>query len=217
MRRCAIVLTSIYDNNWIERVTKHLAFQDRLCEVDIIFIGDLKTPAALYEKISDARKFGMKIIAPTFIEQKKLEQQWGFKKNFIAENSDHRRNIGYVLAWLEQYDFVISMDDDNFPGSGTFADEHMYRLGLRDGPHVDSSSGVFNNLTLLERDTIFNPRGFPFTRKDDFSQRHEKYTIYQDRSSVGANGGLWTGSPDVDAMSWLTSRKQFDSGIALVR
>ena len=207
LKNCGIVITSIFDNGWLERMFDELSVSGELENTTIYYIVDYKTPSTVAEKIVMHKKKGLKIIAPTLPEQLELEAKHGVS-TLILKNSDHRRNLGYLLAWFDEVDFVISMDDDNFPLTPNFVNEHRVRLGTRSEISlVDSELGVYNNCELLESGTHIHPRGFPFLKK-----RNNKYTqSIRTKVGVGVNAGMWTISPDVDAMSWLIDQRTFDT------
>ena len=199
----AIIVTSIFDNGWVERVSRSIIASGEEATTRIIFISDQKTPRIIYDKIDAARKLGVNILAPSIEEQRAFEKKLGIP-GFFLENSDHRRNIGYLLAWSEDVNFVISMDDDNFPLNNNFVDEHRRRLGEQQQRlHVSCSSRAFNNCAALSKEVLIYPRGFPLDRRS-FAVHNSDSSAHSIRDCVvGANGGLWLDSPDVDAISWL--------------
>jgi len=207
MQTCAIVVTSIFDNGWLERVTKELEQSGEKDNVTIIFIADFKTPALIFEKIKTLCFAGFKIIAPTIEEQFVYEKKIALN-NFILVNSDHRRNLGYLISYENGFDFVISMDDDNFPLTKNFINEHRLRLGpQKDKLEITSKNQAYNNCTLLDENTFLHPRGFPFDRRtDNFNLTYKNI----DNVKVAVNAGMWTISPDVDAISWLILNKKFE-------
>lgn len=212
LKYCGIVITSIFDNGWLERMYEELKQSEELENTTVYYIIDYKTPKDISEKISKLKLKGMKIVAPSIEEQHLIESKYGIE-NLILKNSDHRRNLGYLLAWQDEVDFVISMDDDNFPKSPNFIQEHRVRLGDRKSLNVISAeNGTYNNCELLEAGTHIHPRGYPFSNKGN-----NKYSIkVQDKLKVGVNAGMWTISPDVDAISWLVTPQTFEN-IELVK
>ena len=82
-------------------------------KITIIYIADHRTPASIFEKIRNLKFDGFSIIALTLEEQIYLEQKHGLE-GFILENSNHRGNLGYLIAYLKEFDFFISMGDDSF-------------------------------------------------------------------------------------------------------
>jgi hypothetical protein len=207
LKKCGIVVTSVYDNNWLERIYKELQESGELENVIIYFIFDYKTPGALWEKISHLKTKGLQIIAPTLEEQNSIEVRHGIS-HVILKNSDHRRNLGYLLAWFDAVDFVISMDDDNFPKTPNFINEHRVRLGEQYGLSlITSDTAAYNNCHLLRDETHVYPRGYPFNKRKD----NKVSTSLSGKINVGVNAGMWAISPDVDAISWLVKPELFEA------
>lgn len=211
MDKCAIVVTSIFDNNWLERLTTEIQRSGEIYKTTIIYIADHKTPPSIFEKIRNLKFDGFSIIAPTLDEQISLEQKHGLE-GFILENSDHRRNLGYLIAYLKEFDFVISMDDDNFPLSTDFIESHRSRLGDQSNSMkkvISSPTHAYNNCLLLDESTFLHPRGYPFQFRNKNSQSYTSTTLKI--SEVGVNAGMWTIAPDVDAISWLINKQEFEN------
>ena len=203
--KIGLVITSIFDSGWLERFVETCREDPLFVDLKIYFIPDNKTPADIYDlAIKIGHESGLHIWIPNMYEQNQYISQF-CDPAFILENSDHRRNIGYIKAYEENVDIVISMDDDNFPINPNFITAHVNSLSRIDGRQVSASRGFFNNCSLLESNTIFHPRGFPLTRKssNDLSI-NEVYDV-----TVGVNAGMWTIAPDVDAISWLVCEKNF--------
>ena len=204
-KKCGVVITSIYDNGWIERISENIINSNEQENVCIYFISDNKTPKECFEKIKKAKKKGVLFWAPSMPEQKEYEQENGLN-GFILENSDHRRNIGYLKAYKDEVDFVISMDDDNFPIDDNFFEQHRNMLTKKDHDVVTTSSKFFNNCSLLDDKTFIHPRGFPTSKKENETSFHKEKNLV-----IGINAGMWTIAPDVDAISWLVCNKNFNN------
>jgi len=207
LKNCGIVITSIFDNGWLERMYEELKESGELEATTIYYIVDHKTPKTIGGKILDLKDKGMKLVSPSIEEQYAIESKHGIG-NLILKNSDHRRNLGYLLAWNDEVDFVISMDDDNFPKTKNFVQEHRVRLGMQKSLNVISAEkGTYNNCELLKPGTHIHPRGYPFANKIN-----NKYSFTERRNlKVGVNAGMWTISPDVDAISWLIAPEIFEN------
>lgn len=137
-------------------------------------------------------------IAPTNVDfiilsEQKLEKKYErttefndkeiFEKSWIF-NRYTKRNFGFAYAYNQNYDMIINLDDDCFPTSKTFFDEHMHKL-------QSTSSDFFNILNLfsdmpknvLEHGT----RGYP--------------TKIQKKFPIVINQGLWNGDLDLPALT----------------
>jgi hypothetical protein len=207
MKSCAIVITSIFDNGWLERVCNELEVSEEKENVTIIYIADYKTPPSIFKKIEQLKAVGFQIISPTLEEQFAYEKKIGLDR-FISVNSDHRRNLGYLIAYENGFSFLISMDDDNFPLTKNFVNEHRIRLGMQINKiEVNSNVKAYNNCLLLDFETFIHPRGYPFKYRGDENKLDFKEVK---EVNVAVNAGMWTISPDVDAISWLISNKKFE-------
>jgi hypothetical protein len=189
--RAAIVLTSINDcTELLDGYSRNFARYGR--QASIILIPDRKTIA--YRNIPPP------IQVPCFDRQEKFLKDVGFIPDEIPWNSDNRRNIGYLMALAEGAEMIISIDDDNFcPLNEDFIGEHIAALA-KHNPLVSTEDGWYNNCNLLK---IMGPeifaRGFPYYARRSF----KVHTQYSEDGQVVINAGMWTGAPDVDALTWL--------------
>jgi hypothetical protein len=111
-----------------------------------------------------------------------IENDLGEDSWIIPRRSDTVRSFGYLEAWREGYEYVLTLDDDCYPptdadgltySSGeAFVKEHLKAL--------ESRSRWFNTLNEVK------PRGIPF------------YNIGKN-DKVIVNHGLWTNVLDYDA------------------
>ncbi len=127
---CAIIVTTIFDNGWLEKISNEIVKSNEIDKTTIIIVPDYKTPKTIFTKVRKLSKFGINIICPTIDDQKSFEKKHKIEK-FVNYNSDHRRNIGFLLAIINNYNFIISMDDDNFPITKNFINHHRKRLNLQ--------------------------------------------------------------------------------------
>jgi hypothetical protein len=203
--KAAVVLTTISDPVLLDGYFDNFRNNGRLAQTRVIVIPDRKTPKAAYERCALLAQKGFSVICPTLEEQDCFVRKLGLPADFIPYDSDNRRNIGYLIALEGHYDFVISIDDDNFaPTRGDYFGEHAVVCGeTHEFRILEASSGWFNVCSLLnmEPEIEVYPRGFPY-----FARR-EKVRIGRRvaAATVRINGGLWTQYPDLDAMSWLSS------------
>jgi hypothetical protein len=142
-------------------------------------------------------------VSPDTDEQDRLLAKLGVPE-LIPYNSDNRRNIGYLVSYLDNSAFVVSMDDDNLPVDRPFLDEHTVVLS---GPMMhritSSDTGWYNACDLLtvEPCRVF-PRGFPYRPRETRS----RITTVESITDVRVNAGLWLDDPDVDAITRLAVR-----------
>lgn len=194
-----IVMTTIGSGSFLKHFTDTLAEDG----ARLVVIPDRKTPAAFYEACERARGRGARIVSPDVAEQDRLLTKLGVS-DLIPYESDNRRNIGYLLSYLNGSAFAVSMDDDNLPIDSPFLDEH--RVVLR-GPArhrtVFAGTGWFNACDLLDVSPcrVF-PRGFPYGPRDTATE----VTHAEELADVRVNAGLWLDDPDVDAVTRLAVR-----------
>lgn len=143
----------------------------------------------------------------------KERQEW-FKDRFrsastamkylqvVPEKCHAETSFGFLVAYEEQPDIVIELDDDVFPVKGiNILEGHSTNIFSENGVLVSSNGYWYNtieNLQLNVNERIF-ARGHPYspdTRKEDYiwHKKGEKCVL---------NMGLWCGHPDLDALTIL--------------
>ena len=117
-------------------------------------------------------------------------------------NSVQRRNVGHLLAWIEGFEMLIALDDDNFRVDDDYIGLHMAALEAPETEAVKADSGWFNCCSLLEeaQGRQFFPRGYPISRRRG-APGNLSYGF--DKRRVVVNAGLWLGDPDIDAITRL--------------
>ncbi|MDB6020167.1 MAG: hypothetical protein JWQ04_24 [Pedosphaera sp.] len=170
-------------------------------EVEFIVVGDKKTPAATSELCTSlARELGFKWTCLDVEKQLDYLQRFPELNRILPWNSHQRRNVGLLYALEEGHDHIITIDDDNFliPGSD-FIGEHVRGLGVNASQNeITTASGWFNCIGMMQTNFgVVYPRGFPLQQrwKPDQTTYHERIC----RPVV--NAGLWTGDPDIDALT----------------
>lgn len=159
-------------------------------------IGDRKTPhdevRALIGEVDDARYYS-----------DADQEQLGYKcSEIIGWNKIQRRNIGVLEAAKDNFDVIVSIDDDNIPLHRTYLDDfrRIFTNGYN-GLEFDSDTGWFNVGEFLHP-KVFH-RGFPHElRSGDPRLRSRPVSGVQ----VGVAAGLWLGDPDIDAVDRLVLR-----------
>jgi len=172
--------------------------------VTILIIGDLHTPEAENrELVNKLKREGVKTEYWDVSAQEEWLKRFPALKEFIPYNSDSRRNIGYLIAAERGAEVIITIDDDNYvkPDSDFIASHSI--VGTKQVVKtVRSDNGWFNICCLLEVTppvTIY-PRGFPYSKRTESAV----HWIGDTERRVVLNLGLWTGDPDVDAVTRLT-------------
>jgi hypothetical protein len=201
--QAALVVTTIGDGQFLNFYAEKFKRSEVLDRVTIYVIPDLKTPASVFERCRQLQKAGVLITCPSIQEQEIYLSKLGIS-TLIAYNSDHRRNVGFLMALAGECEYLISIDDDNLcKDGGAFIDEHaIVCQGEREFEAIDCASGWYNICELLEVEPAnVYPRGLPyrFRRPTAGSSRHFE------RGVVHLNAGLWLGEPDLDAITWLAN------------
>jgi len=137
--------------------------------------------------------------------------EW-FKKHFGSSYRTHLSVIpkrchaeisfGLLMAYEEQPDLVIELDDDVFAVEGQdLVALHHSNLEGDFGVTIESESRWYNSVENLElsTDTEIFPRGYPYA----LDTRNVKYEWHDERGKCVLNMGLWTGNPDLDALTLL--------------
>jgi hypothetical protein len=201
--RVDIVVTTIGGGEFLSDYSDLVAGADALDLVRIVVIADRKTPRRLHRAAAKARARGVNIVLPTLAEQEDLLNRLG-APGLVPWNSDNRRNVGYLLAWMSDAEYVISIDDDNLPASGDLLAHHGVVLEPRLRRQLlESPSRWFNPcdaLALEQPGPRVFARGFPYSRRQP---EPEKTTVGWGEAAVRINAGLWLGDPDVDAVTRL--------------
>jgi hypothetical protein len=204
-----VVVTSIGSGDFLEDYRRNLEKFGHLDEVAVYVVVDNKTPAAFKEKAQELEKRGFRVAVPGIQEQKAYEKRLGIPEGMILENSDHRRNLGYLAAYESGAKYMISIDDDNYPEDDIdFYASHKNSLGVH--AHIDevsSSSAFFNICELME----FEPAGAVYPRGFPYYARHVNKSVQystKQEIKVGINAGLWSIDPDVDAISRLVDPRK---------
>jgi Reversibly glycosylated polypeptide len=198
----SLVVTSIGDGNFLEAYIDNFKHSGVLEQVEIIVIPDKKTPTSLLERCSYLKTRGANIFCPSLEEQEDYLKKIGISE-LILYNSDHRRNIGFLMAFENESDFMISIDDDNICGSDGFIKEHsVVCQGELEMQTVNSTNGWFNICDLIEvQPQNVYPRGFPYR----FRNQYPEILSQEERGTIHVNAGLWLESPDLDAITWLAN------------
>ena len=204
MPKLGLVVTTIGDGGvLVDYCTEaqRTGWQENLT---IYVIPDKKTPKALYEKADHWEAVGFDIDCILLDEQAEYLKKLDIEE-LIPWNSDNRRNIGYLMAVEDGCDGVISIDDDNFCLKNDFFNEHS--IVTKDDVFVEATHSLDTWLNICEElmDMPYYPRGFPFSRRH---QRSDTSGWVDTQGRVAINAGLWAGSPDFDAVTWLGAERR---------
>ena len=197
----ALVLTTVNIPNLLYGYADNFEKYGHKDEVEIIVIGDMKTPEEAKEPIQQLKKRGFRALYLDIPKQEDWLKNFPDLKAIIPYNSDNRRNIGYLIAVERGADIIISIDDDNYAiENEDYIEGHKVIGTVQQLKTAHSINKWFNLCSLLETEpprTIY-PRGFPYSKrwKDDAS-------FTTTTGKVMLNAGLWLNDPDIDAVTWL--------------
>jgi hypothetical protein len=209
-RKFAIVVpTNRILNSWLSYAENFRIFKHPLDGVNLIAVDDYSPYAN--ENIKILEKAGVPYeywTIPMQIDffKKEFGSNWEKYWEIIPHRTDACRSFGYIIAALKGVDVIITYDDDNWAFNLT---EHDYDyLGAHDvinsyykGIEVSSTNGWLNTISML---TVIPPnkiyaRGYPYSKRGS-----DQYKYKPSEGNVLLNIGLWTGNPDVDAITVLS-------------
>ena len=203
--KAAMVVTTIYDPVILDSYYENFQRFGHLDDVEVIVVLDRKTPAAAFTRCAELAEKGMRVSCPSIDEQERFLRGVGMRPEAIPYDSDNRRNIGYLMAYAAEPDFLISLDDDNYcRAEEDFFTGHAVVWGREARQTVAAAgTGLLNICDLLEMECPgpVYARGFPYR----FRHQAEEIRTEEKEVAVHVNAGLWLGDPDVDAISWLVS------------
>jgi hypothetical protein len=198
--RTCFVTASINELSNLGRLRSQLAQTEHTNHIIVIDEGNYKIRAKNRELLKD---LNIEFYGPR-------ERISWFKKRFgsayrrylsvIPQKCHAETSFGFLVAWEEQADVIIELDDDVKPiGRGLFVEGHVENLFSNTGVTLHSKSKWYNTIDALEideRDTLF-PRGHPYGS----NARSRGYTWKREPSRCVLNMGLWSGCPDFDALT----------------
>jgi hypothetical protein len=198
--KITFVTTTINIPTLLEGYCEDIASIESDCEIDFIVIGDKKTPADVRDFcIRLEHRFGLPIQYYDIDDQMKYLRQFPELGQYLPFNSVQRRNIGFVKAYEQGSDIIISFDDDNYRYQQSILEGHLSIGQIETMEIVHSPTGWFDPCIFLreKRGIPFCHRGFP--RSERWNYGEVRWTV--ESVKVVVNVGLWVGDPDVDA--WM--------------
>jgi hypothetical protein len=202
IRKTAVVSTSIRIPEMLRDYCRSANFY-RHQDIKVFMVGDKKTP-------SEAREFCNQLSSTynVTVEFLGVEEQEQALKNFpklrevVPYNSACRKILGMLLAYLEGFENLITVDDDNFIANHDFFGCHDIVGSEVELPLVESTSGWFNACAYLieEHNIPFYYRGIPWSQR---KAEKDHVTWHKAKARVVVNSGFWLDDPDIDATSRL--------------
>ena len=172
MTKKIIVTTTI---NSPTEATKKYAQMDGW---DFLVVGDTKTPHDEYKSYT--------YLHPE--DQEKIDKPLS---DMIGWGCIQRRNLGFVYALKNGYDYIATVDDDNIPFDNwgdlyTPQEVDVYSTQFK----------FFDPLSVTNYNHLWH-RGFPLQYVHKKNQV-TKYKSFYEKFDIQAN--LWNGDPDIDAV-----------------
>ena len=165
----AIVTSTINVPYFLNDVAKNLK-KYKIKSFKSYIIGDTKTPlSALNYCRQLSSKYNYDFDYLSIHEQYRRLRKYKKFLRFIPKNNNVRKMIGTMLAYIDGYQKVIMIDDDNFPTKKN----NFYKFHNNTSEIINSISSYssdtnwFNvGYTMNEKTNIpFYPRGFPWSKR----------------------------------------------------
>ena len=201
LKKFVIVCTSINKcDEFFQKYYDNIKKFDKLNEVSLILVCDLKTPKEINDSTKQFRDQGFDIRILNVDEQEEYLKKFPELKRLIPYNSDNRRNIGYLYAVDHGAGVVVSVDDDNFPmPEYDFHKGHSICGTEIKTTKISSKNKWFNFLEFAKTDnqTKLYPRGFPHIRRF----QNTEISRSEGTCKISLNLGFHINNPDVDAIT----------------
>lgn len=189
----------------INEPTEALLKYNRMPGWNLVVAGDMKTDCHEYVKR------GIRILTPEeqIVMNKELSDAIGW-------NTIQRRNMATLYALQEGADIIAFVDDDNIPlDNWPFPDSVQFDGTSFVLPRKLTYSRIYNDFVdygwkkisdpLLAIGLSYPHRGFPIVINK--SSYHDNFSNVRSSidMSVDVIAGLWTGEPDIDAITRINN------------
>jgi hypothetical protein len=153
---------------------------------DLIVAGDRNTSRDLLHFVND---IGGQYLTPHD------QEHWAFSDD-IGWHTIQRRNAAIMQAYVDGYDFIMTVDDDNFPASEILVEEHAKLIGtapltVKETYILDIGKSVVPQV---------RQRGVPLGRTD----APVRYTANFTNATIAVSQCHILGDPDCDAITRIT-------------
>ena len=110
-----IVLTTINMPSVIEDLLENTKQHNHIDETKIWVIGDIQTPEETRDLCQTVSEQGLETIYLDIAEQNNIGKNFIEFYDRLPLANESRRNVGFIAAYQDGAEILISMDDDNFP------------------------------------------------------------------------------------------------------
>ena len=195
-----IVTTTINVPSALEKYAQNARFYGH-SDLSFVVIGDKKTPA---ETRTFCNSLSARHFPCTYLgieDQRSYLERYPALWTHLPFHSIQRRNIGFLKAWEDGAQTIITIDDDNWMLNHDFVRLHGLVGETPELPAFETSSGWFNVCSTLDEasNTPFYHRGFP--RGERWKESETFTSVAPIKRRVAVNAGLWLDDPDIDAMT----------------
>ena len=121
-----------------------------------------------------------------------------FMYDLIPWKRVQRRNLGYYFAYKENYNYLITIDDDNYPLTKDLIIKHIENLESKENEIISPKNeqiSWYNPCSLLPNRIVH--RGFPH----HLVYKKQEFILKKGLGRVVASEGFWLGDPDITALS----------------
>ena len=110
MKKIGVVVTTIFDGKFLHKYVSAVATAQEHHEVAFYVVGDQNT-SPVCRKSSEEVASTFPCAYTDIAEQEKLLLSVGFPPHMIPYRSDNRRNVGFLRAYADGCDIVVSIDE----------------------------------------------------------------------------------------------------------
>lgn len=199
----AIVLTTINIPDLLLDYAKNFIEYGHQKEVEILVIGDKKTPPETESLMGQIRELGVSAEYFDIEKQERWLEKFPDLKGIIPYNSDNRRNIGYLIAGERKAEIILAIDDDNYVDiSKDYLKDQSIVGTTMDFEALSDKSGWFNICSMMrfEPERKIYPRGYPYYKR----WKDGDTSVRKVSGRIVINEGLWFEDPDIDSLTRLT-------------
>lgn len=202
MKKTAIVTTTIRMPEMLEDYCKN-ARHYKHAGIHTFVVGDKKTPpevSAFCNRLSSTYETTVQFLG--IEDQEEALKDFPQLAKIVPYNSACRKLLGMLIAYLDGFENIITVDDDNFVSDQDFFGCHDIVGSEVELSLVESPTGWFNACEYLieENNVPFYYRGIPWSQR---KLKKEPATWHKAKIQVVANSGFWLDDPDIDAVSRL--------------
>lgn len=188
--KVAIIVPTIRENSltdFLKRWEKELTIASKSFDISLYIVED--NPESTFKISSKSLPYKLKHLSWKDIDQSLGKTSW-----IIPRRTDAVRSFGVYLAYQDNNEFFITLDDDCYPA---------YNDLNKPGYFVQSHVTAFTQFTSHETawvNTIkkYKPRGLPYGNM----------SVDRTIRNVAVSHGLWINVPDFDAITALTTEKK---------